>query len=317
MVVAVTERSESQGFFEMLWNCDHCETKGLLAKSQRHCPECGAPQNPDKRYYPPPGVEVRVDGHQYVGGDRTCPSCSAPMAAKAKNCTQCGSPLDGAREVKSVDVAPPPKKRRKLWPYIVAAVLVVAFAIWFFFIRKHEATVAVAGHRWDCTIPIEEFKQVSESAWHDQVPAGADVSGCYMKQRSTHQVPDGETCHDERKDKKDGTFEVVKKCSTKYRSEPVDDQWCSYTARKWTRVDAVTAKGAGTALACPTQVPPADTAALLGARRSGARAETRTLDFGDAGTCDVDDATWKKYSDGQKVKVEVRARSGEVVCGSL
>ena len=49
------EREESQGYFEMLWDCDHCDARGLLAKSQRHCANCGAPQNPDKRYFPQPG----------------------------------------------------------------------------------------------------------------------------------------------------------------------------------------------------------------------------------------------------------------------
>ena len=37
------ERVESEGFFEMLWDCDHCGQQGLLGKTQRHCPECGAP----------------------------------------------------------------------------------------------------------------------------------------------------------------------------------------------------------------------------------------------------------------------------------
>jgi hypothetical protein len=32
----MTERVESQGFYEMLWDCDHCDTKGLFGKSQRH-----------------------------------------------------------------------------------------------------------------------------------------------------------------------------------------------------------------------------------------------------------------------------------------
>ena len=48
------EHIESQGFFEMLWDCEHCGTKGLLGKSQRYCAECGAPQNPAKRYFPTP-----------------------------------------------------------------------------------------------------------------------------------------------------------------------------------------------------------------------------------------------------------------------
>lgn len=61
------EREESRGYFEMLWDCDHCDARGLLAKSQRHCANCGAPQNPDKRYFPREGEERRVDGHLLRG----------------------------------------------------------------------------------------------------------------------------------------------------------------------------------------------------------------------------------------------------------
>ncbi len=315
------ERVESEGFFEMLWDCDHCGTKGLLAKSQRHCAECGAPQNPDKRYYPPPGMQTAVAGHSYVGADRTCTACSSPMSAKAKNCTQCGSPLDGSHEVRGVDERPPqvaPKKKRKVWPYVVIGVVAIGFAIWFFFIRKHEATLTIAAHRWERTIAIEEFTQRQESAWRDQVPVGAELPVCTRKERSTRKVQDGEDCHTERHDKKDGTFEQVKKCTPKYRSESVDDDWCSYSVRKWWKVDDVKASGTGTSPAWPAQaVPPADTPALLGARRSGARSEKLELDFGDAGTCEVPDATWRKYADGAKVKLQVRARSGDVVCSSL
>src|SRR3979409_1890554 len=75
------EREESQGFFEMLWDCDHCDARGLLGKSQRFCANCGAPQNPSKRYFPKEGDERRVDGHLYEGADRTCPACSAPQSA--------------------------------------------------------------------------------------------------------------------------------------------------------------------------------------------------------------------------------------------
>jgi hypothetical protein len=313
------ERSESEGFYEMLWGCDHCGTKDLLALSQRHCPECGAPQNPDKRYYPPPGQQTRVEGHSYVGSDRHCPACNAPMSAKAKNCTQCGSPLDGSKDVRGVETpAAPPKRKRRIWPYIVGGVIVIGFAIWFFFIRKHEATLAVAAHRWQCAIAIEQFDTHQEGAWCDQLPAGAELPIAHRKQRSTRQVQDGEECHTERHDKKDGTFEQVKKCSPKYRSEPVEDNWCDYTIRKWTKVDDAKSSGTGTTPSCPTQaLPPADTPATLGARRQGGKTETRTLDFGDGGTCDVDDPTWRKYADGAKVKVEVRARSGDVVCSSL
>src|SRR5580658_2753628 len=96
------DRVESEGFYEMLWDCAHCGTKGLLGKSQRRCPECGAPQDADKRYFPTDEQKQLAVGHVYVGADAHCPSCAAAMGAKVKNCTQCGSPMDGSKEVAGV-----------------------------------------------------------------------------------------------------------------------------------------------------------------------------------------------------------------------
>src|SRR5262245_30970930 len=131
----VEERTESQGFYEMLWDCDHCDTKGLLAKSQRYCAECGGKQNPDKRYFPKEGEEQRVDGHKYAGADRACGSCGSPQSAAANNCTNCGAPLEGAAEVKGVAVpvaVAPPRKRRWWIPALIIAVVGVAgFGIWY------------------------------------------------------------------------------------------------------------------------------------------------------------------------------------------
>src|SRR5258705_9978500 len=118
------EREDSQGFFEMLWDCDHCDARGLLGKSQRYCANCGAPQNPDKRNFPKEGEERRVDGHLYEGADRACPACQAPQSARAKNCTHCGSVLEGAGEVRGVAApvepaaARKPRTRRRIWPYL-------------------------------------------------------------------------------------------------------------------------------------------------------------------------------------------------------
>jgi len=208
----VSERVESEGFYEMLWDCDHCGTKGLLGKSQRHCPECGAPQNPDKRYFPSPEQQKKVEGHSYEGSDRHCPSCNAPMAAKAKNCTQCGSPLDGSKEVRGVVTPEPaPKKRRRIWPYVVAALLLIIFLIWWFFIRTKDATVTVTAHRWERVVTIEKFGEYEEAAWRDQVPSDASFPICSRRERSSRQVKTGEECHTERVDKKDGTFEQVKR----------------------------------------------------------------------------------------------------------
>ena len=317
------ERTESQGFYEMLWDCDHCETKGLLAKSQRHCPECGAKQNPDKRYFPKEGEERRVDGHRYEGADRACPACAAPQSARANNCTNCGAPLTGAAEVLGIAarmMAEPPKKKRRWWiPVLIVAVIGLAiFGIWYRFIRKRSATLAVTGHRWERVIPIEEYNDYREDGWRDQVPADARSVACQKKERSTRQVADGEECHDEKQDKKDGTFEVVKKCKPKYRSEPVEDDWCSYHVLRWKELpgSALRASGAGLTPTSPKGAPPANIPPIVGARRGGAERQSLTLDLGDQ-HCDVSEATWRKYKDGDRAKVEVRASSGAVVCDTL
>jgi len=317
------EREESQGFFEMLWDCDHCDARGLLGKSQRYCANCGAPQNPDKRYFPKPGEERRVDGHLYEGADRTCPACSTPQSARAKNCTHCGSVLDGAAEIRGVAEVPAaapaaarPRRRRRIWPFVLGVLVIFGFGTWWRCIRTQEAEVAVSQHSWKRTIAIEEFNERQEEAWRNEVPVQAGFPICHERQRSTRQVEDGEDCHMERRDKKDGTFEQVKKCKPRYRSEPVMDSWCRFTARRWKPVSEAKASGQGLSPAWPTDLPPGDVPASLGARRQGTRTETLTLEFRDHGSCDVNDAIWRKYNDGQKAKLEVHA-SGDVACGSL
>jgi hypothetical protein len=316
------EREESQGFFEMLWDCEFCGAQGLLGKSQRHCANCGAQQSPDKRYFPKEGEQRRIDGHMYEGADRACSSCQSPQSARAKNCTHCGSPLDGAAEVRGVaapaeSARPRPRRRRRIWPFVLAVLAIFGFGVWWRCIRSQEAQVVVAGHTWQRAIAIEEFNDRQEEAWRNEVPIEASFPVCHDRQRGTRQVEDGEDCHTERRDKKDGTFEQVKKCKPRTRTEPVMDSWCRFTARRWKAVDEAKASGTGLSPAWPTNLPPADVPATLGARRQGKRTETLRLDFGGRGTCDISDAVWRKYADGQKVKVEVRASSGDVVCSSL
>jgi hypothetical protein len=319
------QREESQGFFEMLWDCEFCDARGLLGKTQRYCASCGAPQNPDKRYFPKEGEQTRVDGHRYEGSDRLCPACSAPQSAKAKNCTHCGSVLDGAAEVRGVAdaaaVAARPAsaapRRRRRWPVVLGVLAILGFGLWFRCLRTQEAQVVVAGHSWQRVIGIEEFNERQEEAWRNEVPADASFPVCREKQRSTRQVEDGEDCHTERHDKKDGTFEQVKKCKPKLRSEPVMDSWCRFTARRWKQVSELRAAASGMTPAWPTGAPAGDTQASLGAKRQGKRTETLTLQFRDHGDCEVSDPVWRKYTDGQKLKVEVRASSGDVVCSAL
>ena len=176
----------------------------------------------------------------------------------------------------------------------------------------------IASHKWKTTIAIEEYNDYEQNAWRNELPAGTSPLSCTSKQRSTRQVPDGETCRIERVDKGDGTFEQLNKCKPKYRSEPVEDDWCTYTVRRWKKVEDATAKGDGMNPAWPTNVPGTDALPMLGAKRSGAKTEKFIVDFAKGkGSCAVPEATWRKLTDGQKVKIEVRATTGDLVCDTI
>lgn len=92
----------TEPFYEMLWDCAQCGAKGLLGVSHRHCPQCGAAQDPAARYFPEPGAEVEAKHHRYVGVDWLCTFCDSPNSAAAAFCVNCGGPQDGAKDVKLV-----------------------------------------------------------------------------------------------------------------------------------------------------------------------------------------------------------------------
>jgi hypothetical protein len=157
---------------------------------------------------------------------------------------------------------------------VLAAIALVIFAIWYFFIRTTEAKLTVTAHRWERSVAVEEFRDVQDTAWQNEVPRDARLVTCQRAERSSRQVEDGETCRTERVDKKDGTFEEVEKCRKKYRSEPVYDDRCNFTVQRWNQVDAVRLVGNGIAPAWPSQgLPPQQAMETLGARRRQANRE--------------------------------------------
>lgn len=87
------------GTFQMLWDCS-CGTGPLLGVDHRHCPTCGRPQDPLRRYFP--DQRDAVPAPEWVAGsgaDRHCPYCSTANAAATTFCASCGGPMDGSKEV--------------------------------------------------------------------------------------------------------------------------------------------------------------------------------------------------------------------------
>lgn len=316
----MSTREESLGSYEMLWDCPHCDTKGNLGKTHRYCPNCGAPQDESKRYFPTEAQRVKVVDHAFTGVDRKCPNCGTPQSAKASNCGNCGAILDGAKAVPLVFDKQPVKPKGRRWGWwILVAVIVFSTLIWWRCIRKREIALQVTGHRWSTIAEIEEYRDVEDHQWRNQVPTEARMVTCRQKERSTRQVPDGETCKMVRRDKGDGTFEEVNQCTPRTRSEPVYDDWCDFRINRWTKVEELPKSGTGLT-ATFADVPPSKITLGLGQRRPGPRHATYTLDLHDgknARTCDVSEGTWRKYADGQRIKAQVRASSGNLVCSSL
>jgi hypothetical protein len=324
-----------QGVFEMLWDCEHCDTKNLLGKTNRYCPVCGSPQDPKRRRFPEPGQETAANT-EFDGADKACPACSTPNGAKAVHCRHCGSPMEGAGQVKrladqvdgrSVDQPPtpaaaPPPAKKKLWPYVAGAAVVMmcgfcgVMAMW-----KKPSKATVAAHTWERVIDVEKYGPVSESGWCDSMPSGAyDVSKS-RKQRSTNKVPDGETCSTRNIDRGDGTFERKQECKPKYKEEPVYDDHCAFKVDKWAKSRSVTAKGT-------LREPPAwpSLAGLrggvgVGAEREGAHHETYTVKFtgpkGEDWSCDYGEGQWQSLKEGTTLDVQVRVIGGGLDCGSV
>jgi hypothetical protein len=342
--------------YQMLWDCGYCGTKGLLGLDHKHCPECGAAQDATRRYFPPEDQKVAVEDHVFTGKDRVCGACQTPNAAKAHFCGGCGAPLDDAREVqtRSDQVAaeggtfesdsakkareereaartpappPAPPPPRSLLPRLLmagAAMALVGFIALcgVFFLWKKDADLVSTGHAWERTIAVEEKQAVTESAWKDEVPAGADIQRCAEEKRGSKQVADGEECSTRRKDNGDGTFSESQECKTKYRSEPTHDQRCTYKVQKW--VVTRTEKASGGSLKDKPHWPSVKlgrTGECMGCQREGKRAETYTLLFQDSAkkklSCAVPAEKWQKVAVGSKWTGQVGVLSGDLDCGAL
>lgn len=319
----------------MFWDCEFCGATALLGKTNRFCPQCGAPQNPDKRYFPPPGKEVRANT-TYEGTDKACPACQTPNGAKANNCRNCGSPLDGSKDVRKLAdrvegqsapaakaaTAPAPKKASRAWLWILGGVGAVASMCLTTMLWTKQSTVTVAGHAWSRTIEVEAFGPVQDSAWCDAMPSDAYGVSRRREQRGTEKIADGEVCKTRDVDRGDGTFERREECSPKYKEKPVYDDKCSFTVDRW-KV-ARTERAQGDALAPEPQWPPvrlARTGSCRGCEREGARKEhyevKLTTKDGKSDACELPQARWAGFATGRELPVKVRVLGGGVDCSTL
>jgi hypothetical protein len=299
-----------------------------------------------------------VQGYEYVGADVTCPACKHLNSAKSDFCEQCGSPLkaglvantlaaetiaegesfvQSARrdvvkekheaEMKRVGVIPDeqPSSRRTLY-IILGVIAVIVAGLVLFFTWQRETTLIVTGHTWERSIFVEQYDSFVEQSWRDSRPSGDRVSmgACVQRQRSTRQVPDGETCSTVRTDRGDGTFSEQQVCSPRYRSEPVYDAWCTFTGFRWQSSRQVVSNGTNLSpapewgnlvLRCANQ-------ASVGCERESGRRQNYVVKLSDEGKreheCGYDDqATWQSFGIESAWKGNVRVVDGGLDCASL
>lgn len=321
--------------YEMLWSCEYCGAKKLLGKTHRHCPECGAAQDPARRYFPSEEEKVAVEDHVFVGADVRCPACKAPMGKAAKHCAECGSPLVGGGEVARVADAgaagkaqKAPGKRRSKKGLVIGlvfaglgllSILFVVLALW-----TEEKQLSAIGHTWQREIKIEAFGPKAESEWCDAMPSDAYSISRSQEVRSHKDVKTGESCSTKRVDNGDGTYSEHEECTPTYRQEPVYDDKCRYTVDRWSYARSETASGAS--LAQPPvwpQVTLRKVGTSAGSEREGARVETYTVHFADGAeagktlTCGLAEASWRAIPIGSQWKADAYVMTGELDCATL
>lgn len=212
---------------------------------------------------------------------------------------------------------------------VVALIVFACGGFAFATFYQQSETVTVAAHHWERKIEIEQFAALDKHSDCDDMPNDA-----YGIDRSTEtrtrRVPDGQTCHEEctnrRVDRGDGSFDTIRECrnvcETKYRDERYTVQVCDYTVNRWTVVDTVSLDGNGLAAEWPSyNLAAASSSDGLGEQQTGKTTEVYVLEIkranGDIVECEFDDeATWRKYADGDSFDLDFNLR-GQPDCDDL
>lgn len=338
--------------YEMFWDCASCGTEKLLGKTHRHCPSCGAVQDPGRRYFPPEEEKVAVEDHAFVGVDQTCGSCDTPNSAASEHCTNCGAGLDASKTVKTHGQVteggqagrikkasrPPPRHPADSREapdsgggmaggiagtgcalgcgalLLIAIVLCALNVFW-----TSEVAATVTAKSWERSIDVETLKRVRDSDWCRDMPRRAVERARRNKQKSSRRVQDGETCTTVNVDNGDGTFKKQQDCSPRYREEPVMAAWCDYELEAWRVSNTARKTGSATDPPLWPRVT-VDGCTTLGCTRKGPKGEayslTFTLEGGSTGTCALPQSRWDTMAIGSRWVVEQKL-NGSLVCKGI
>jgi hypothetical protein len=287
------------GYMELEWTCPNCQTKN--PGMQKTCTSCGSPQPENVQFGIGEQQELLSDQQKVTqaqkGADFHCPYCGTRNMADASTCSQCGGDLTGAVQrasgkviagagtapqagsaARAASPAPQTATQPKIQPWIVTVAAIIgvlglcvcAVVLGYLFFSTEKVTGTVQNVSWQCTVPIQELRDVTHQDWRDEIPSGARDLSCDLKYRTRQDSPAAnatEVCSTQLVDKGNGAAEVVEECYYE-----VYDDYCTYTVEEWTQVDQAIADGDDLNPSCPD-------VNLKAGQREGERKQTYKAQF--------------------------------------
>ncbi len=331
--------------YQMLWDCRFCGTTKLLGVDHRHCPNCGAAQDPEWRYFPS-DADLKVVNdpkYQYAGVDKICPFCQQPNSAASKFCKECGGDLTNAKAATVKDVmdanevtgkaddvvlrkfqaeqmaihASSARKgifanRALVIGLIAVLVICIGGVVALLALSKstYDSSLAVNQVGWERVITVQRLETRTGSDWRGSVPAGAYNMSCTTRDKC-HNESEQYVCGSTNQDRGDGSFVKKDKYCTRNKQVCVPDSWCGYAVDVWNFArDVKAAGGLGEPLMWPDFTPLRTSG--IGAEREAGRKETLTVVFQDLSnkgktyTYNPPNADqWQIFKPGQRYSVEI------------
>lgn len=266
------------GFVPLIWECPYCETQN--PGPIKTCTSCGAPQpdeveflqvDEDKFNFIKDEALIRM---AMAGPDIHCPYCGTRNPADAELCSNCGGEInvrgkvvrETGNEVKTVTeykhesqsapvptpaapLSPSTRKKPKPLATILLALgglaIIAGCLIFLIMLLKTDSIEGtVTGVRWERSIAIEAFTNVTKDAWRDEIPNDAEIITCSQRYRYTSEFPEAnatEVCSEAVvEDTGTGIGEVVQECVYE-----VYNDYCEFTVMDWVMLTTLSETGTG------------------------------------------------------------------------
>lgn len=230
-------------------HCYYCGTRNPATAT--NCSQCGADLTQAVKRV---AGEVMGAHRDKEAPDVACPSCGFMNDPDSNFCINCGSSLPKFQPQPEASVsniqaggtsepqAEPKEKKGCLASLFQIAMVFLLLTACTSLCAVTDITGQVESVQWERTIEIEGLVPVTEEAWRDQVPSGADMGSCVSRVRGTQPDPAPgarEICGTPYTiDRGNGFAEVVQDCEYE-----VMDDWCQYDVTEWQPVDMEVARG--------------------------------------------------------------------------